>query len=69
VRGRIRAWQKDDPSKPPHPTAFLGFKAGMTHVLREVVRVASRLNKKEALEAVTVIDCPPMVGIGIIGYR
>jgi large subunit ribosomal protein L3e len=41
----------------------------MTHVLREVVRAASRLNKKEALEAVTVIDCPPMVGIGIVGYQ
>lgn len=37
-RGRVKTWPKDDPSKPVHLTAFLGYKAGMTHTLREVHR-------------------------------
>ena len=35
-RGRVKAFPKDDPSKPVHLTAFMGFKAGMTHIVREV---------------------------------
>lgn len=38
-RGRVRSWPKDDTSRPVHLTAFLGYKAGMTHTLREVQRV------------------------------
>ena len=41
----------------------------MTHVLREVVRANSRLNKKEAVEPVTIIETPPMLAIGVIGYK
>jgi large subunit ribosomal protein L3e len=41
----------------------------MTHVLRDVVRAASRLNKKEACEPVTILETPPMMAIGIIGYK
>lgn len=41
----------------------------MTHVLRDVVRANSRLNKKEACEPVTIIETPPMMAIGIIGYK
>lgn len=33
----------------------LGFKAGMTHVLRDVNRAKAKLDKKEKIEAVTVI--------------
>ncbi|KAH0789740.1 60S ribosomal protein L3 [Histomonas meleagridis] len=69
VRGRIRSWPKDDQSKPPQLQAFLGYKAGMTHVVREVVRAGSRLNKKEAVEPVTLIETPPMVVVGLIGYK
>jgi len=29
-RGRIRSFPKDVQSQPPHLTAFMGFKAGMT---------------------------------------
>jgi large subunit ribosomal protein L3e len=35
-RGRVRSFPRDDKSKPPHLTAFMGYKAGMTHILREV---------------------------------
>jgi large subunit ribosomal protein L3e len=69
VRGRIRSWPKDNPAAAPHLTAFLGYKAGMTHVLRSVNRANSRLNKKDALEPVTVVEVPPLVGIGIVGYK
>merc|ERR1711884_866527 len=43
-------------------------KAGMTHVVREVARQGHKLNKKEVIEPCTIIDCPPMVGVGIVGY-
>lgn len=35
-RGKVKAFPKDDPTKPIHLTAFMGFKAGMTHIVREV---------------------------------
>jgi len=37
----VKAFPKDDPSKPVHLTAFMGYKAGMTHVVREVDRPGS----------------------------
>lgn len=52
----------------PHLTAFMGYKAGMTHVLRDVDRPGSKIHKKEAVEAVTIIEVPPMVVVGIVGY-
>ncbi len=67
-RGKIRKFPKDDASKPVHLTAFVGFKAGMTHVVREVNKPGSRLNKKEVVEAVTIVECPKMVIVGIVGY-
>ena len=33
----------------------LGFKAGMTHILRDVNRAKSKLDKKETVEAVTIL--------------
>ena len=33
--------QQDDPKKPVHLTAFLGYKAGMTHVVRDLDRPGS----------------------------
>jgi len=67
-RGRIRSYPKDDAKKPCHLTAFAGFKAGMTHILRDVERIGSKLNKKEVIEAVTVIETPPMTVVGLVGY-
>ena len=67
-RGKLRAFPKDDRSKPCHLTAFMGYKAGMTHVLRDVDRPGSKIHKKEAVEAVTIIECPPMVVVGLVGY-
>ena len=67
-RGRIRSFPKDDPSKKAHLTAFVGFKAGMTHILREVERTGSQLNKKEIIEAVTILETPPIRIVGVVGY-
>jgi large subunit ribosomal protein L3e len=67
-RGKCKAFPKDDPSKPVHLTAFITYKAGMTHIVREVDRPGSKNHKKEVVEAVTVIEAPPMVMVGVVGY-
>ena len=67
-RGIIRSFPQDNQSDKPHFTAFLGYKAGMTHIVREVHHPGSKLHKQEVCEAVTIIDCPPMVVVGIVGY-
>jgi large subunit ribosomal protein L3e len=46
----------------------MGFKAGMTHVVREIERPGSKLHKKEAVEAATVVETPNMVVVGMVGY-
>jgi large subunit ribosomal protein L3e len=67
-RGRVRSFPKDDASKPVHLTAFPVFKAGMTHILRDVDKVGSKLHKKETVEACTVLEAPPVVVAGVVGY-
>jgi len=67
-RGKCKAFPKDDKTKPVHLTAFLGYKAGMTHVVREVDRPGSKVHKKEVVEAVTIIETPPMIVVGVVGY-
>eukprot|EP01012_Entosiphon_sulcatum_P002134 TRINITY_DN1041_c0_g1_i1.p1 TRINITY_DN1041_c0_g1~~TRINITY_DN1041_c0_g1_i1.p1 ORF type:complete len:394 (+),score=87.16 TRINITY_DN1041_c0_g1_i1:1161-2342(+) len=68
AKQEIRAYPKDDPKKSPHLTAFIAYKAGMTHVVREVEKPGSKLNKKEVVDAVTILETPPMVVVGIAGY-
>jgi len=67
-RGRIRSFPRDDNTKAPHLTAFLAYKAGMTHILREVNKPGSKLHKKEAVEAVTILEAPAMIVVGLVGY-
>jgi large subunit ribosomal protein L3e len=64
----VRKFPKDDPKKPVHLTAFMGYKAGSTHVVRDVDRLGSKLHKKETVEAVTIVEAPPMVVVGVVGY-
>lgn len=68
MRGRIRNFPKDDASKAPHLTAFAGYKAGMTHILREVNKPGSKLHKRETVEPVTILETPPMVVVGLVAY-
>jgi len=67
-KGKVRSFPKDDASKPLHLTAFLGYKAGMTHILRESNKPGAKIHKKEVVEAVTIIETPPMIVVGLVGY-
>eukprot|EP00568_Trieres_chinensis_P010286 CAMPEP_0183295930 /NCGR_PEP_ID=MMETSP0160_2-20130417/3689_1 /TAXON_ID=2839 ORGANISM="Odontella Sinensis, Strain Grunow 1884" /NCGR_SAMPLE_ID=MMETSP0160_2 /ASSEMBLY_ACC=CAM_ASM_000250 /LENGTH=391 /DNA_ID=CAMNT_0025457475 /DNA_START=65 /DNA_END=1240 /DNA_ORIENTATION=+ len=67
--GRIRSFpHDDDASAAPHLTAFRGYKAGMTHVVRNVDRPGALMHKREVVDAVTVLETPPMVVVGVVGY-
>lgn len=67
-RGKVKAFPKDDASKPIHLTAFIAYKAGMTHIVRDVDKPGSKVNKKEVVEAVTILEAPPMMVVGMVGY-
>ncbi|OBZ76693.1 60S ribosomal protein L3 [Grifola frondosa] len=67
-RGKVKAFPRDDPKKKVHLTAVMGYKAGMTHVVRDLDRPGSKMHKREVVEAVTVIETPPMVVVGVVGY-
>ncbi|CAD7930137.1 unnamed protein product [Amoebophrya sp. A25] len=66
--GRIKSFPKEDPSKPCHLTAFMAFKAGMTHIVRQVARPGSKVDKKDVVEPVTILEAPPMRAVGFVGY-
>merc|ERR1712065_65975 len=68
IRGRIRKFPVDVASEAPHLTAFLGYKAGMTHTMRTLDKPGSKAHKKEILESVSIIDTPPMIAVGVVGY-
>ena len=40
----VKSFPRDDPRKAPHLTAFFGYKAGMTHIVREVEKPGSSLS-------------------------
>jgi len=67
-RGRVRSFPKDNPALAVHLTAFLAFKAGMTHIVRDVEKPGSKIHKKEVVEAVTILEAPPMIVVGVVGY-
>jgi len=66
--GKIKSFPKDDASKAPHLTAFMAYKAGMTHIVRDVDRPGSKMNKKEIVEGVSILEAAPMVVVGFVGY-
>jgi len=57
---RVQSFPKDDPKKPVHLTAALGYKAGMTTIVRDLDRPGAKMHKKEIVEAVTIIETPPV---------
>jgi large subunit ribosomal protein L3e len=67
-RGKVKAFPKDNKSAAPHLTAFLGYKAGCTHIVRDVDKPGSKIHKKEVVEKVTVLETPPMIVVGVVGY-
>jgi len=40
----------------------------MTQIVREVDRAGAKLHKKEVVEAVTILETPPVFVVGIVGY-
>lgn len=66
--GKIKSFPKDDESKPCHLTGFMGYKAGMTHIVRNVDKPGSKIHQKDCVEAVTILECPPMIACGFVGY-
>jgi len=40
----------------------------MTHILRDMNKIGSKGHSKEVVEAVTVLEAPPMIVIGMVGY-
>jgi large subunit ribosomal protein L3e len=67
-RGKVKSFPADDKTKPVGLTAFLGYKAGMTTTVRDLDRRGSKMDKREIVEAVTVVDTPPLVVVGVVGY-
>lgn len=67
-QGRVKSFPKDVKSKPVALTAFLGYKAGMTTIVRDLDRPGSKMHKREVVEAATVVDTPPLVVVGVVGY-
>jgi len=68
-KGTIRSYPKDDKSKKVHLTAFMGYKAGMTHCVRYLEkREGKKTIKKDVVEPVTVIETPPIKIVGMVGY-
>ncbi|KAF8485294.1 ribosomal protein L3-domain-containing protein [Russula ochroleuca] len=67
-RGKVKSFPKDDPKKPVHLTAIMGYKAGMTHVVRDLDRPGSKFHKREVVEAVSVVETPPLIVVGVVGY-
>jgi len=68
-RGKIKAFPKDKSDSPCHLTGFIGYKAGMTHTMRELERPGSKSHNKNIVEGVTIIECPKMMGVGLVGYQ
>lgn len=68
IRGRVKAFPQDDADKACHLTAFMGYKAGSTHVSRDVDKPGAKIHKKECVETVSILETPALVVIGVVGY-
>lgn len=64
--GRIRHWPKTETG--PTPLAFMGYKAGMTHVSMIEDKEGSPDFGKEVTRSATVIDTPPIIVCTIRAY-
>jgi large subunit ribosomal protein L3e len=64
----VKTFPKDDQTATPHLTAFIGYKAGMTHIVRDLDKLGSKMHKKEVVESVTIVETPPMMAVGVVGY-
>ena len=54
---RIKSWSNSPDTK---PLAFIGYKAGMTHILIKDNRKHSQTKNESVSLPVTIIECPPL---------
>jgi ribosomal protein L3 len=49
----------------------MGYKAGMSTIVRDLDRPGAKLHKKEIVEAVTIVETPPvgLIHNGRIGWK
>ncbi len=64
--GRIRFWPKVEEG--PTLLGFMGYKAGMTHIIMVEDKPASLSFGKEASHPATVLDVPPIIVFAIRAY-
>lgn len=64
--GKVKRFPKDESSKPGHLPVFLGYKAVMAHVVREVHRPGSKVNKDGCCGGCGHCGDTPMVVVGIM---
>ena len=68
IRGRIGKFPRDDPTQAPHLTAFMCYKDGMTHVVRDLDKPGSKMHKKEIIQV--CVQMPSFrIGYAIRGHR
>ena len=63
---RVRSWAVEKTAK---PLGFIGYKAGMTYVLANDNRPKSTTKGDKIQLASTIIECPPMIVVGISFYK
>ncbi len=62
---RIRSWAVEPKVK---PLGFIGYKAGMTHVMINDARAKSMTKGERIAVPTTIIECPPMIVGGAVFY-
>ncbi|HLC81055.1 MAG TPA: 50S ribosomal protein L3 [Candidatus Nanoarchaeia archaeon] len=63
---RIRSWAAENKAK---PLGFIGYKAGMTHLLFTDNRTKSLTKGEDIFCPVSIVECPPMKVAGVAFYK
>jgi len=66
IVARVRRWPRVDEVK---PLGFAGYKVGMTHVFAIEDNPNSPFYERELFKAATIIECPPLVVVGVRAYE
>lgn len=68
---RMNSYPSIDESKLDKPKllAFAGYKAGMLHIIAKDTKKGSASFGEDIRVPVTVLDCPPMIAVGVRAYK
>ncbi len=67
--GRVKSWPDNTSNGEVKVQGFAGYKAGMSHVLIRDDNPGSPSAGQEIRRAVTIVETPPMLVLGVRGYR